>query len=245
LISGVKWIASFKVARYGTKGLSRPTFNLQLLKVTYNLSNIYIHWAGLNASATPNTSNILKLLWEIEELVREALPQPSPPCSPGVVTPGGMAKTWGLTTVPAPYSFYFSLIRIVPHIKTIAGGANIGTDVAMQAAVSKSLPIRVIKELPYYSGDPLGGDSLRLGWSRQCSFILYKALGQQPLSFLSNNLNNVAILHFGEQDIYMARVIRRSAHASAKTLWPGLTASDSNKGRVSTVLLIQGIARLL
>jgi len=93
LVSGVRWIDVLRVARYGTKGLSRPTFNLQLLKVTYNLSNIYIHWASLNAPATPNTSNILKLLWEIEELVREALPQPRPLCSPGVVTTGGMAKT--------------------------------------------------------------------------------------------------------------------------------------------------------
>jgi hypothetical protein len=117
-----------------------------LLYVAYNLANVYIYWTGPNAAAAANTSYILKLLWEVEELMTEALPQPLPLRSPGVITPNREAKARGLATVPAPYSFYLSLISIVPHIEAIARWTNIGTDITMQATVSNLLPIRIIEE---------------------------------------------------------------------------------------------------
>jgi len=67
-------MALFRVAKYGTKGFSRATFNPQLLKVVDNLSDVYVHWTSLDASATSNTSNVLELFWGIEQLVIEALP---------------------------------------------------------------------------------------------------------------------------------------------------------------------------
>jgi hypothetical protein len=120
-----------------------------LLQVAYNLANVYIYWTVPNAAAAANTGHVLELLWKVKELMIEALPQPGSLRSPGVITPSREAEARGLTALPAPHSFYLSFISIVPHIEAIAGGTNIGTDVTMQAAVSKLLPIRVIEEFPH------------------------------------------------------------------------------------------------
>jgi len=67
-------MALFRVAKCGTNGFSRATFSPQLLKVVDNLSDVYVHWTSLDASATSNTRNVLELFREIEQLVIEALP---------------------------------------------------------------------------------------------------------------------------------------------------------------------------
>jgi hypothetical protein len=120
-----------------------------LIQAAYNLANVYIYWTVPDAAAAANTGHVLELLWKVEELMIEALPQSLPLRSPGVITPSSEAKARGLAALPAPYSFYLSLIGIVPHIEAIASGTNISTDVTMQAAVTKLLPIRVIEEVPH------------------------------------------------------------------------------------------------
>lgn len=59
-----------------------------------------------------------------------------------IIATGLAGKSWRLATLPTADAFNLSLALVVPNVEAITGGADIGTQVAVDTTVSQTTPVR-------------------------------------------------------------------------------------------------------
>jgi hypothetical protein len=144
----------------------------QLLEIADNLSNVYIHRAISHTSAATDTADEPEMLGQIEQLMVETLPQPSSLSPARVIATGEASKTRGLTALPTAHPLNTVPARIIPDIKAIAGGADMSTYVAVEAAVSQAAPVRSLENTLHHIYNTFSGHSLNRRWRRRHDFRL-------------------------------------------------------------------------
>src|SRR3990172_1212233 len=232
--SGVRALASWMRAGRGRKGLSGSTGYPASYPLHFggHLPDVYVHRAGAHAAAAAGTLHLaFELGGVVEELVEEALAEPSPLGGAGVIAPCQTGKASCLTAFPAPHPLYPPFESIVPDIKTVAAGADIGTEVAVDPPVCQALPVAISEGVPGHLGDTgKGNRGGYRGWGVIYFQLLHIEAGEEGGPPGGAHLEDVALGGGDEQDIQMGGVLGPPAHTLAEALRPGPAAGQAYQG---------------
>src|SRR3990172_6144838 len=195
--SGVRsWTERIREGR-GRKGLSGSTGYPASYPLHFggHLSDVYVHRAGAHTTAAAGAFHLaFELGGVVEELVEEALPEPGPLGGAGVKAPCQTGEASGLAAFPAPYPLYPPLESIVPDIKTVAAGADIGTEVAVDASVCQALPEDFVEGVPGNLGDAGNGNGCGYrGWGVIYFQLLHIEAGEERRPPRGAHLEDVAL----------------------------------------------------